>query len=77
METESKGESIKELPIELQKVLKNTDFPVKKKDMIEQERKSGAIPDVLRELGMLPDKEYNSAEEVAEEIQKIYSGIPS
>ncbi len=77
METENKGGSIKELPIELQKVLKNTDFPVKRKDLIEQERKSGAISDVLRELGMLPDKEYNSAEDVAEELHRIYFGVPA
>jgi hypothetical protein len=77
METESKDESIKELPIEMQKILKNINFPVKKHDIIEQESKSAAIPDILRELGMLPDKEYNSAEDIAKEIHRIYSGIPA
>jgi ABC-type antimicrobial peptide transport system ATPase subunit len=77
METEIKGSSIKELPMEIQEILKNIEFPVKKNDIIEQERKSGAIPDILRELGMLPDKEYNSVEDVAEELQRLYIGTPS
>jgi hypothetical protein len=77
METEIKGSSIKELPMEIQEILKNIEFPVKKNDIIEQERKSGAIPDILRELGMLPDKEYNSAEDVTEELQRLYIGTPS
>ena len=31
METETKTVSIKELPIEIKELLKNTDFPVKRK----------------------------------------------
>ncbi|MGB9939175.1 DUF2795 domain-containing protein [Methanosarcina sp.] len=77
MENESKGESIKELPLEIQEILKNTDFPVNRNEIIEQERKRGAIPDILRGLGMLPDKEYNSAEEIARELHMIYMGVPS
>lgn len=77
METENKRGNVKELPMEIQKILKNIVFPVKRKDIIEQERKSAAIPDILQELGMLPDKEYNSAEDVAEELQKLYIGIPA
>ena len=77
METDSKSEIIKELPMEIQKILNDMDFPVKRNDIIEQERKSAAIPDILQELGMLPDKEYNSAEDVAEELQRLYIGVPS
>lgn len=77
MENESRGGSIKELPMEIQKILKNTDFPVNRKDIIEQERKRGAIPDILQGLGMLPDREYNSAEDVARELHIIYMGIPA
>lgn len=77
METESKGEFITELPMETQKTLKNIDFSVKRNDIIEQARKSGAIPDVLQELGMLPDKKYNSVEDIAEELHIIYMGIPA
>lgn len=77
METESKGGFITELPMKTQEIFKNIDFPVKRNDIIEQARKSGVIPDILRELGMLPDKKYNSAEDAAEELHKIYIGIPS
>lgn len=77
VETESKSISVKELPLEIQKILNNMDFPINRHDIIEQERKSGAIPDILRELGMLPDKNYNSIEDIAKELHRIYIGIPS
>ncbi len=77
METERKGGFVKELPMEIQKILKNTDFPVNRKDIIEQERRNGAIPDILQGLGMLPDRKYYSAEDVADELHKIYMGVPA
>jgi hypothetical protein len=77
METESKREYVTELPLEIQKMLKNLDFPIERKEVIEQARKSKAIPDILRELGMLPDKKYNSAEDIAEELHIIYIGVPA
>jgi hypothetical protein len=76
METEIKYESIKELPMEIQELLKNTDFPVEKNGIIEQELKRGAIPDIMRELGMLPDKKYFSAEDVVKELHRLYIGVP-
>jgi Protein of unknown function (DUF2795) len=63
--------------METQEILKNTDFPVNRNDIIEQARMRGAIPDTLVELGMLPDKNYNSAEDVAKELHRLYIGIPS
>lgn len=77
METENKSGFITELPMEIQGILKNIDFPVRRNDIIEQARKSGEIRDILRELGMLPDKEYDSAEDVAAELHKVYIGVPS
>jgi len=77
METESRSKFITELPIETREVLKNIDFPLTRKEIIEQARKNGAIQDILRELGMLPEKKYNSAEEVARELHRIYIGVPS
>jgi Protein of unknown function (DUF2795). len=77
METESKSEFITELPMEAQEILKNTDYPVKRNDIIEQARKNEATPDILVELGMLPDKKYDSAEDVAKELHIIYMGIPA
>ncbi|AKB51425.1 hypothetical protein MSBRW_2172 [Methanosarcina barkeri str. Wiesmoor] len=77
METENKSEYITELPVEIQKMLKNLDFPIERNGIIEQARNSKAIPDILRELGMLPDKKYNSAEDIAEELHKVYMGVPA
>jgi hypothetical protein len=77
MENESKIGNIKELPMEIQKILKNIDFPATRSKIIEQERKSRAIPDILQGLGMLPDREYTSAEEVVTELHRIYMGVPA
>ncbi|AKB17888.1 MULTISPECIES: DUF2795 domain-containing protein [unclassified Methanosarcina] len=77
METKSKSGFITELPMETQEILKNIDFPVKRNDIIGQARKIGAIPDILQEFGMLSDRQYNSAEDVARELHIIYMGIPA
>ncbi|RXA20821.1 DUF2795 domain-containing protein [Methanosarcina sp. MSH10X1] len=77
MENETKSGFITELPMEAQKILQSMDFPVKRNEIIAQAKKSGAIPDILREFGLLPDKQYNSAEEVAGELHIVYMGVPS
>lgn len=77
MENETKSGFITELPMEAQKILRSMDFPVERNDIIAQAKKSGAIPDILRELGLLPDRQYNTAEEVAGELHMVYMGIPS
>ncbi|WP_410509447.1 DUF2795 domain-containing protein [Methanosarcina hadiensis] len=77
METEIKSGFFEELPQKTRKVLSGIDFPAERNDIITQVRKNGAIPDILREVGMLPDKKFNSAEDVAEELHKIYIGIPA
>ncbi|MDI9395008.1 MAG: DUF2795 domain-containing protein [Euryarchaeota archaeon] len=76
METENKSRFIADLPMETQEILKNITYPANRNDIIGQARESGAIPDILRELGMLPDKQYNSVADVAEELHIIYMGIP-
>lgn len=77
MEIESKSGFVIELPMEIQRVLKSIDFPAQRNEILEQAKKSGEIRDILRELGMLPDKEYDSAEDVALQLHKIYIGVPS
>lgn len=77
METESKSEYITELPVEIQMILKNIDFPAERKDIIEQAKKNKATPDILVELGMLPDKNYNGAKDVAGELHEVYLGVPA
>lgn len=60
------------VPMDIQHVLQNIKFPAKKNDIIQQARSSGAMADPLLEnLGMLPDKEYASADEVVKELEKI------
>jgi hypothetical protein len=77
MENENKSGFIKELPMETQKILKSTDFPVTRKDIIVHAKKSGVLSNILREIGMLPDREYNSAEDVARELHMVYMGVPA
>jgi len=70
MEVGSKSESILDLPKETQEILKNIKFPANRDNIIEQTRKSGATQDILEDIGMLPDKEYKSANEVARELHR-------
>lgn len=77
MEFESKRGFIAELPREAQEILKTTHFPAQRNNIIEQARKSEATPDILMELGMLPDRTYNNAEDVARELHMIYMGVPA
>lgn len=59
------------VPMDIQNVLQNIKFPAKKNDIIQQARGKGAMADQLLEnLGMLPDKEYASADEVVKELQR-------
>lgn len=60
------------VPMDIQHVLQNVKFPAKKNEIIQQARGSGAMADPLLEnLGMLPDKEYASINEVVKELEKI------
>ncbi|AKB61454.1 DUF2795 domain-containing protein [Methanosarcina mazei] len=66
------GSSAQAAPAEMQKVLKNVNYPVKKGELIAHVRKSGAMNIMLlQKLGMLKDKEYASADEVLEAIIRI------
>lgn len=59
------------VPMDIQNVLEKVKFPAKKNDIIQQARSSGSMADPLLEnLGMLPDKEYSSADEVEKELQR-------
>ena len=56
-------------PIEVQKSLKDIDYPVHKKDLIQHAKKHGANDKVLAVLESLPEKEYKSATEVSKEFK--------
>ncbi len=56
-------------PVEVQKTLKNIDYPVMKQDLIEHAKKHGASSDVLEDLENLPEKEYTNAADVSKEFK--------
>jgi len=57
------GTSSEELPMEFRNLLKETKFPVKRNDLVDQAR--GKVSDeTLEDLGMIPDKQYSNADEV-------------
>ena len=56
-------------PIEVQKSLKDIDYPVHKKDLIKHAKKHGASEKVLAALESLPDKEYTNAVSVSQEFK--------
>jgi hypothetical protein len=55
-------------PIEVQKALKNIDYPVHKKDLIQHAKKHKANSKVMEVLEELPEKEYTSAADVSKEF---------
>ncbi len=58
-------------PIQLQKFLKDMDYPARKKDLIEHARRRGADADVLSTLERIPDQEYDGPTGIAREVGKI------
>lgn len=72
--------SIDEVPMYLEEFLESVKYPVKKNDLIEHLRKSredeaatmeggnAVLTSMLTKLGMLPDREYKSRDEVASEL---------
>lgn len=60
---------MKASPIEVQKSLKDIDYPVHKKDLIQHAKKHGANDKVLEVLESLPDKEYSNATDVSKEFK--------
>lgn len=71
METGSKGAKISDMPdMQIQNLLKNVNFPVKKNELVDQLRKDGVSPEILQDVGMLPDKEYKSSDEIIKEFKK-------
>ena len=55
-------------PIEVQKALKDIDYPVHKKDLIQHAKKRKANSKVMEVLEELPEKEYTSAADVSKEF---------
>lgn len=56
-------------PVEVQKSLKDIDYPVHKKGLIQHAKKRGASDKVLAALESLPDKEYANPADVSKEFK--------
>jgi hypothetical protein len=62
------GKIMQTSPIEVQKALKDIDYPAKKKGLIEHAKKHNASKEVMQVLESLPDKEYTNAADVSKEF---------
>ncbi len=56
-------------PVEVQKALKDIDYPVHKKELIKHAKKHDASDKVIEVLEELPEKEYSNAADVSKEFQ--------
>ncbi len=58
-------------PIQIQKFLKNVNYPASKQDLIDAAQSEGADQRVIETLQRLPDREYDGPVGVSEEIGKF------
>ena len=61
------------IPMEFQNILKEIKFPAKKSELVSQARNKGISDETLADIGMLPDKQYSSADDVMREYEKRVS----
>ncbi|WP_410509923.1 DUF2795 domain-containing protein [Methanosarcina hadiensis] len=53
----------------IQDVFRSIQFPARKEQIIEQVRKQNASSDIIEDLQMLPDREYESADSLIQAIE--------
>ena len=56
-------------PIEVQKSLKNMNYPANKEDLVKHAKDREASDKVMQDIENLPDKEYTSAADVSKEFK--------
>ncbi|WP_240664403.1 DUF2795 domain-containing protein [Methanosarcina sp. MSH10X1] len=56
-------------PIEVQKALKDMDYPANKEQLIQHAKKHKASNEVLEDLQDIPEKEYTNAADVSKEFK--------
>jgi len=56
-------------PIEVQKALKNMNYPASKGDIIKHAKGRDASSEVMQDLENLPEKQYTSAADVSKEFK--------
>lgn len=57
-------------PESVQKVLKDTEYPAEKRDLVKHAKMHDASDDVLEDIRSLPDKVYTSAAAVNKEFEE-------
>lgn len=55
--------------IEVRNILKNLNYPLTKKNLVQQAQKHGASGEIIKVLEDIPDKEYTSANDVINECK--------
>lgn len=58
-------------PIQVQKFLKGTNYPVGKQDLVNKAKSLGASEEVMDTLNQLPDQEYQKPVDVSRAIGKL------
>ncbi len=58
-------------PVQVEKFLSGIDYPAKKDELVSQARDNGASNEVRQTLERLPEKTYNSPNDVSEEIGRF------
>lgn len=58
-------------PVQVQKFLKDINYPVKKQELIEHAKKNKASNEVLQDLEKLPEKQYTNAADVSKEFKGV------
>jgi hypothetical protein len=58
-------------PVQVQKYLKGVDYPASKQEIVQTAKQQGADANVQATLARLPDKEFNSPNDISEAIGKI------
>jgi len=53
--------------IELRNILKELNYPLKKKDLIQEAQKHGATCEIIKVLNNISDREYTTATDVTNE----------
>lgn len=56
-------------PIEVQKALKNMNYPARKENLIKHAKGRDASKEVMQDIKNLPEKEYTSAADVSKEFK--------
>ncbi|RJP74384.1 MAG: DUF2795 domain-containing protein [Candidatus Zixiibacteriota bacterium] len=58
-------------PAQVEKYLRGINYPASKRDLQNHARRNNAPEDVMDTLDMMPDRQYHSADDVAEGISEV------